>query len=166
MALRIRPMTHDDKPGIMRILRATPEFLPPEVVIAEEVIDSYLQDPLGSGYNILVAEVDTAVAGYICYGPTPLTEGTWDIYWIAVSQPQQNHGIGSALLAFAENEIRTAKGRLMLIETSSKPAYEKTRRFYLHQDYEVICCISDFYAPKDDKIILRKLIQTKIIGDE
>jgi ribosomal protein S18 acetylase RimI-like enzyme len=140
----------------MKILQNTPEFKPSEVVVAEEVIDSYLNDPHGSGYHILVAEDNSAVVGYICYGPTPLTEGAWDIYWIAVSAEQQGRGIGGALMAYAEDKIRGAQGRLILIETSSQPEYEKTRRFHLSHAYEVVGRIPDFYAPGDDKLVLQK----------
>jgi ribosomal protein S18 acetylase RimI-like enzyme len=129
------------------------------VVVAEELIDCYLDDPSNSGYHILVAKVDSTVAGYICYGPTPLTEGTWDIYWVAVAQENQRQGIGSALMKSAEKDIVRAKGRLTIIETSSTPGYEKTRRFHLGQGYEVICRIPDFYAPGDDKLILQKRLR-------
>ena len=127
--------------------------------VAEELIDSYLSDPVGSGYHILVAEVDSTVTGYICYGPTPMTEGTWDIYWEAVAPGKQGRGIGSALMKSAEKEIVRAKGSLAIVETSSTPLYEKTRNFYLGQGYEVICRIPDFYAPGDDKLILQKRLK-------
>jgi ribosomal protein S18 acetylase RimI-like enzyme len=149
-------MSREDKPHVIEILRGTPEFKPFEVEVAEELIDSYLDDPSGSGYHILVAEVDSTVAGYICYGPTPLTEGTWDIYWVAVARKRQSRGIGSALMKSAEKEILKAKGRLSIIETSSTPAYEKTRSFHLSHGYEVVARVPDFYSRGDDKLILRK----------
>jgi GNAT superfamily N-acetyltransferase len=149
-------MTYDDKPEVMGLLRALPEFEPSEVTVAEEIIDSYLDNPSGSGYYIQAAEADLQLAGYICYGPVPLTRGTWDIYWVAVSAEKQGKGIGSALMAFAEDEIRRAKGRLIIIETSSKPGYQKTRRFYLSRGYRIVGCLSDFYAPGDDKLIHQK----------
>ena len=126
------------------------------MTVAEELIDCYLEDPLDSGYHILVAQVDSTVAGYICYGPTPLTEGTWDIYWVAVVQEKQGQGIGGTLMKSAEKEIVKANGRLSIIETSSTPAYEKTRHFHLSQGYQIIARIPDFYAPRDDKLILQK----------
>ncbi len=152
----IRPMTHEDKSAVMNILRATPEFTPGEVVVAEELIDCYLEAPISSGYLILVAEVNSKVEGYICWGTTPLTEGTWDIYWIATARDKQGQGIGTALLASTEARIKKSRGRLAFIETSSKPEYEKTKRFYLSRGYELICQIPDFYAPGDDKLILQK----------
>jgi ribosomal protein S18 acetylase RimI-like enzyme len=145
-----------DKPALMQILRNTPEFKPYEVAVAEEVIDGYLQDPRGTGYHALAAEDDAAVAGYICYGQTPCTVGTWDIYWIAVSGEKRGKGIGGALTKAAEADIRREKGRLILIETSSQPLYDNTRRFYLGQAYEQVARIPDFYAPGDDLIIMQK----------
>lgn len=143
----------------MEILRDTPEFKPSEVVVAEEVIDSYLHDPQGSGYNILVAEADSTVVGYVGYGPTPLTEGTWDIYWMAVTPGKQGNGVGSALLKVAEKSIREAGGRLAIIETSSILSYEKTRYFHHRHGYADIARVPDFYAIGDDKLILRKRLR-------
>ncbi len=148
-------MQKGDKLSLMALVRNTPEFKPAEVTVAEEVINSYLHDPAGSGYNVLVSG-DSAVNGYICYGPTPLTEGTWDVYWIAVAPPEKGKGIGSALLTCAEDKIKEAGGRLIIIETSSQAGYERTRRFYQKHAYETIAQITDFYAPGDDKIILQK----------
>jgi len=143
----------------MKILQNTPEFNASDLQVAEEVIDSYLYDIKGSGYYVLIAESDSAVAGYICYGPTPLTDGTWDMYWQAVVREKRGQGIGGALMKAAEAEIRQAQGRLAIIETSSSPAYEGTVRFHLGQGYEIICRIPDFYASGDDKLILLKQLR-------
>jgi ribosomal protein S18 acetylase RimI-like enzyme len=149
-------MVARDKPALIRLLRNTPEFKPFEVVVAEEVIDSYLSDPQRSGYSTLIAEDDGEIAGYICYGETPLTVGTWDIYWVAVDQKKRGRGIGEILSGMAETAIKKAGGRLAIIETSSTPLYENTRNFYEHRGYETVARIPDFYMPGDDKLILRK----------
>jgi ribosomal protein S18 acetylase RimI-like enzyme len=148
----IRPMVAGDKSKVMAILRDTPEFKPVEVDVAGELIDAFIDGGTSSGYFLLAGTVDSAVVGYICYGPTPLTTGTWDIYWMAVSQRSQRHGVGRALLNAAESDIENARGRLILIETSSKPGYEKAQRFYAKQGYELISRIADFYEPGDDKL--------------
>jgi ribosomal protein S18 acetylase RimI-like enzyme len=152
----IRPMTSKDKTAVMFILKNTPEFTPAEVVLADEVIDSYLFNPDESGYFILVSEVDSKVVGYVCYGPTPITEGTWDLYWIAVNHEIQGQGVGRNLMKSAENEIRRQKGRLIIVETSSKPGYEKTNLFYQRLDYKEAARIKDFYMIGDDQIIYEK----------
>jgi ribosomal protein S18 acetylase RimI-like enzyme len=149
-------MSAGDKPALMQILRHTPEFKPYEVVVAEEVIDGYLQDPQGTGYHTLVADGDSQVAGYICYGEAPCTVGTWDIYWVAVAGDKRGQGIGGALTKAAEEDIRQGRGRLILVETSSTTIYENTRRFYLGQGYTLVSRIPDFYAPGDDLLILQK----------
>ncbi len=140
----------------MELLQTTPEFTHDEVLVAEEVIDGYLRDPVGSGYLVFVALLDASTVGYICYGPTPLTRGTWDIYWIAVRPDLRSQGIGASLLRFAEDRIKGNGGRLAIIETSSKDNYEKTRLFYYGQGYTEACTVADFYAPGDDKVILQK----------
>ena len=159
MRPEVRPMTEEDKPALIQMLRNIPEFKPAEIDVAEEVINSYLGDSVRSGYHILVAQVDSSITGYICYGPTPLTEGTWDIYWLAVAPDKQSQGIGKTLLNFADGNIKEKKGRLTLIETSSKPEYEATRLFYQAQGYEMACRIVDFYAPGDDKLVFQKRLR-------
>ncbi len=152
----IRPMVPKDKSTIMNILRTIREFTPEEVVVAEEVLDAYLEAPSSSGYYVFVVEVDSTLTGYVCYGPTPLTKGTWDVYWVAVDPGGQGQGVGTALMAFTEGKIKENQGRLVIVETSGRPDYEKTRRFYKSRDYEVAARIVDFYAPGDDKLILGK----------
>jgi ribosomal protein S18 acetylase RimI-like enzyme len=154
--MNIRPMASKDKSSIMHILQNTPEFTPAEVVLADQVISDYLFNPAESGYFILVAEVAAAIAGYICYGPAPITEGTWDIYWIAVDRSTQGRGIGKQLMGKAEARIKKAKGRLILVETSSKPGYEKTNLFYQGVGYKEACRIREFYAIGDDQITYEK----------
>jgi ribosomal protein S18 acetylase RimI-like enzyme len=151
-------MTSSDKSVVMQLLKNTPEFKADEMPVAEEVIDSYLNNPRDSGYHALVALIDSQIIGYTCYGPAPLTSGTWDIYWTAVSHSIQRLGIGKALLSYVEKQIKKAGGRMVFIETSSTINYEKSRRFHISQGYELISQIEDFYAIGDHKLIFRKII--------
>ena len=154
----IRKMTPADKAAVMNILKTTPQFLPAEVVVAEEVIDCYFNDP-AAGYFTLVAEYNKEIAGYIEYGETPLTEGTWDIYWIAVSRNHQKQGIGGALMTAAEADIAKRKGRMVMAETSSKSDYADTHRFYLSRGYALVAQIADYYAPGDNIMFFQKLLK-------
>lgn len=154
--MTIRPMTAQDRPAIMHILKNTPEFNALDLATAEEVLDSYLHDPAGSGYHTLVAETDSVINGYISYGLNPMTQTTWDIYWIAVAPASQGRGIGRELLTTAENNIRDAGGKLIIIETSSTPLYDRTNRFYRLMGYKLDCRIADYYAPGDDLLIYEK----------
>jgi GNAT superfamily N-acetyltransferase len=136
------------------MLRQIPEFLPFEVDVALELCDAYLDSGDGSGYHVFVAEVAGQVEGYICYGPTPVTDGTWDVYWMAVAPEMQSKGVGGQLMAFAIGKIEEAGGRLAVIETSSKPEYERILRFHISHGFDVVCRVPDFYAVGDDKLIL------------
>lgn len=156
MKTTVRPMVAGDKPAIMGILRLIREFTPEEVSVAEELIDAYLEASSSSGYLVFVAEVNSVVTGYVCYGLTPLTKGTWDVYWVAVDPEGQGQGVGRALMAFAEGKIKESQGRLVFVETSGRPDYDKTRRFYRSLGYRVAARIADFYSPGDDKLILEK----------
>jgi ribosomal protein S18 acetylase RimI-like enzyme len=158
MIPRIRPLAPRDKAAIINILKISPQFELYEIEVAEEVLVEYLKDPINSGYHIVVAELESTIEGYVCYGPVPLTRGTWDIYWIAVSPNSKRQGIGKQLMHHVENQIQKAQGRLIFVETSSKSSYDDTNSFYNNLGYESICRIPDFYAPKDDKIIYQKKI--------
>ena len=94
--------------------------------------------------------------GYACFGPHPLTQGTYDLYWIVVDPTAQGHGIGHALLARVEAEVQARGGRLLLVETSGTPAYTAARRFYESSGYRCEATIHDFYAPGDDLVIFSK----------
>ncbi len=159
MVIKIRKLKKEDKPALMDILHNTPEFTADEVTIAEEVIDGSLDNPGKSGYFSLAAENDEGVfTGFISYGPVPMTQYAWDIYWLAVRREFQGHGVGAALLKAAEENIVQAGGRMAFIETSGKAQYDKTRRFYLTNDYKEICDLPDFYAPGDNKVIYQKIL--------
>ena len=158
MNINIRPLARRDKTATMRIIRTTPEFDEMDKVIAEELIDAYLTDGIDSGYHIYVAVADDRLSGYICYGPTPLTEGTWDLYWVAVTRAKHGLGIGTALLAAAEANIKKAKGRMILVETESHSSYRNTRQFYVKRGYAAICEIPDFYRVGHGKLIYQKLL--------
>jgi ribosomal protein S18 acetylase RimI-like enzyme len=149
-----------DKGSLVKILMTITQFKPVEIPVAEELIDCYLKEGIASGYYILVAEVEGTVSGYICYGPTPLTESTWDIYWEAVRPSSQGQGIGSLLIRAAEAEISKAGGSLIVIETSSIPSYSLTRDFYIKHGYCVASHIKDFYAPGDGRVTYIKVLQT------
>jgi ribosomal protein S18 acetylase RimI-like enzyme len=155
----IRPLEPRDRARILEIVTATGNFTQVEIATAMEVVDEALADPAAphGEYRVYVAEDDQGrVAGYECHGPTPLTEGTYDLYWIAVDPAYQGAGFGRALLAFAENDVRATAGRLLLIETSSQESYGDTIRFYEKRGYPLVARIKGFYRPGDDKLIFAK----------
>ena len=149
----VRPMTDGDRERVFDIIRSTGIFTPDEIQVANELVDITLDQPGQRDYAAVVVEdEDGRVAGYLTYGPTPLTDGTYDLYWMAVSPEAQGRGLGKELVRWLEKQVAEAGGRLILIETSSQPKYEKTRKFYLGLGYREASRIPDFYKAGDSRI--------------
>lgn len=152
-------MMREDRRAVLDIVQTTEMFTPDEVAVAGELIDVYLDQPQQRDYCLVVAEnEDGRVVGYMSYGPTPLTEGTYDLYWMAVAKGEQGRGYGRELVSWLEKTVREAAGRMILIETSSQPKYEKTRRFYAGLNYKEVSRIPDFYRSGDDCITYVKYL--------
>lgn len=122
---------------------------------ALELIDLACQ-PNHPDYQVVVAARDGKVVGYTCYGPTPMTDGTFDLYWIASDPQVRGQGVGAALVSAMEGDIRRRKGRLIRIETSAMEAYGPTRGFYASMQYREEARFRDFYRQDEDLIILAK----------
>ena len=148
----LRPLDRSDIPALTRILRETGAFTDVEVECALELLNIVLDDPRQADYLVCVAEEQGVVAGYILYGPVPLTEGVFDIYWIATDPTVQGKGFGRQLMIHAEEEALRRGGRLVCLETSSQGGYQRTRRFYDQCGYLEESRIRDFYKPGDDRI--------------
>ncbi len=153
---RTRPLEPRDRAPIAAILHAVGNFSPTEIDTALELIDAWLNNGEASEYITWVVEDDDAVRGYVCVGPTPLTEGTFDLYWIAVDPAVQSRGYGQTLIGLAEEQAKARGGRLLLIETGSRDSYSATVRFYERGGYELMSRIPDFYRPGDDKLTFVK----------
>jgi ribosomal protein S18 acetylase RimI-like enzyme len=157
--MQIRPVTFSDRPRINEIVTATGNFNDQEIATAIELVDEALDKGEKSGYIIVVAEISgppATVEGYACYGPTPLTEGVFDLYWIAVDPEAQGHGIGRQLVEYVESDICSRGGRMLLIETSSRDEYAATIAFYERTNYDLAARIRNFYRVGDDKLIFLK----------
>ncbi len=155
--IHLRRLQDTDRKKIRKLLKEVNAFTPEEISVAVSLIDEGC-DASGS-YRFLVATNEhDEVLGYICYGQAPMTFGTWDIYWIAVCKRFQRRHIGSMLLRCAEIEIRAEGGRLIVIETSSKPSYGSTRKLYEKIGYHVGARIGKFYSAEDDKLVYCKYL--------
>jgi ribosomal protein S18 acetylase RimI-like enzyme len=142
------------------LLHATGFFREEEVAIGRELIDETVARGAATGYSFLFADrADGSLAGYACYGPVPLTESSWDLYWIAVDPAEQGRGIGRWLLEECERRIAAAGGDQVWVDTSGRDQYAPTRGFYQSAGYTVAARLADFYAPGDAKVMfVRRLV--------
>ena len=159
----IRPLTVKEKSSVMRILQSYSGIFTSRSNHRRRVNRCFSGRQKTSGYYIYIAEHDGEIAGYVCYGNTPLTEATWDLYWIAVANNKQGYGIGRSLMKHAEDDIKRMHGRLVMVETSGKPEYNKTRQFYEKLNYQKVCQIPDYYAPGDDLVLSLKDSKSNLI---
>ena len=139
--------------AIRTLARSEPLFSTQEVEVVDELLDDYLQRADHHGYFFLSAWQDEALAGFACYGPTPMTDGTYDLYWIAVAPAWKGQGVGRALLAAVESDVRARGGHLLVLDTSGRPDYAGTRSFYEHLGFTQTATVPDFYATGDDLVI-------------
>jgi ribosomal protein S18 acetylase RimI-like enzyme len=157
--LRLRPLSPADPPALVAILDRTGAFSAGELAVARELMDARLEKGEASGYRFAVAERDGAPVGYACWGNTPLTRHTWDLYWIGADPSVHGAGIGRALLLEAEADIAQSGGRLVVIETSSRAPYERARAFYLRNGYALAAVFEHFYADGDHKHVYTKYLR-------
>ncbi|MCS6988334.1 MAG: GNAT family N-acetyltransferase [Chloroherpetonaceae bacterium] len=156
--IRIVPLQASHKEPIRKLLAETNAFRDDEIEVALELIDECLSYPSFNpeNYQIYSALEGERVLGYVCFGKTPMTLSTYDLYWIAVAPDAQGKGVGKKLFGFACDEIQKQGGKLVVIETSSQPQYDKTRRFYEAIGCQLEARIRDFYRVGDDKLIYAK----------
>ena len=154
--VEIRRTVPGDVEPLMKILAGTDFFHDNELEIAEEVLLDAVNDFKISDYRSYIACVDGKPVGWICWGATPCTDKTFDVYWLAVDKKIQGKGIGKKLMAFTEESIWEAGGRLAVLETAGREDYEPTRNFYITIGYTEAARVKDFYAPGDDKVIYTK----------
>lgn len=155
--MKIRPLLEKDRAGLLSMLIKTRSFTSTEIDVAMELIGIVLKDQAQKDYQIYcMADDQDQAIGYICYGPTPMTQGTFDLYWIAVDPDFQKQGVGSKLLDFLGKVVKGLKGRMILADTSSIPHYEKTQHFYLRNGFEEVARVPDYYYPGNDRVTFCK----------
>jgi ribosomal protein S18 acetylase RimI-like enzyme len=154
--VRVGALDPQHRGRLAEILAATAVFSSDEIDVALELFDESSVSG-APAYEFVGAYDDVgALMGYACYGPTPSTNGTYDLYWIAVHPAAQGSGDGSRLLREVERRLAERGGRLLIVETSSRDSYVGTRRFYEARGYAETARVSSFYAPSDDRVVYTK----------
>ena len=178
MRIYVGEMSAKDRPKIATILKATRVFRSEEIDVALELFDSVFTAPSGadaapqqkivtapatSDYFFLGAFTpEEELAGFACYGPTPGSDRTYDLYWIAVDPAVQGSGCGTILLNEVERRLKGLNARMVVVETSSRSDYGSSRGFYVQRGYVEAARSRDFYAPADDRITYTKRLQSSV----
>lgn len=152
----------EDVLAIERIAREAGTFNDVEVATVREMLETYLHPEPRDDHTFIVYRngKSNCILGFACFGPTPLTDRTWDLYWICVDRVHQGNGIGRSLLSSVEEEAAVQGARAIYLETSDSPIYRPARDFYERNCYQRVAVIDDFYAPGEAKVIYRKVLKT------
>jgi ribosomal protein S18 acetylase RimI-like enzyme len=148
----IRPLARGDLDRVAYLVEANAMF-PAEMLGA--MTAGHLDGDSSQRWIVAAGE---RIEGVAYYGPEPLTDGTWNVLMICVDPGAHGMGIGTTMMRHIEAELRTQGMRLLLVETSGLPTFERTRQFYDMLGYDREARIRDYYSDGDDKVILRKAL--------
>lgn len=154
--LILRGLQPSDRDPIARILRDSGVFRAQEISVGLELVDESLNPRPETDYVWIIAQLGPDLAGFACYGPVPLTDATYDLYWIAVAPPFRGSPVASTLEDAVASAVKARLGRWLLAETSSTPPYEPARKFYHKRGYTQLSLIPDFYRPGDARVTFGK----------
>jgi len=115
--VRLGALQRGHRNRIREILDATSVFRDEEVQVALELFDETFaagpaRAPYDPGDGVANYEFvgsfsrEGQLVGYVCYGATPGTDRTYDLYWIAMHPAFQGEGGGSQLLDEVERRLR------------------------------------------------------------
>jgi len=152
-------VTLDDPLKVRQLVMDTHMFTEDEAAVAEELVIERIERGAASGYEFILAEHNGQLLGYACYGQTPLTEHSFDLYWIVVNRACQGRGLGRLLLDRVEKATVAAGGRSLWVDTSSTRHYQPTRAFYQKTGFEQSAELRNFYRAGDNKVIFVKHLQ-------
>ena len=148
----IRKVEKSDIPALKKVLDSS-ELFPSGLL--DEMISDYLNNESSTDIWFTTVDAGTPVSIGYC-APERMTEGTYNLYAIAVNKAHQRNGIGQKMMQYIENQLRNDGNRILIVETSGKPEFERTRNFYLKCDYVKQAVIPEFYEAGDDKVIFWK----------
>jgi ribosomal protein S18 acetylase RimI-like enzyme len=162
--IKKRALLASDRPLLQELLGSLEAFTASEREIAMELVDARLARPECDDYRFILAffadELAGAerLAGYVCYGRTPMTHAAYDLYWIATRPDFARTGVARSLLTSMESEIQGAGGGIVRVETGSREGHGGALNFYEAMGFSRAATIADFYAPGDHLILFTRRI--------
>ncbi len=153
----IRPLAQSDTDEAMALAEASGLFQPHELEALSDGLSDYFDgDP--SRPHFWLTDDDGGLTSVAYCAPEPMTDGTWNLLFIAVRPDLRGQGRGTALLHRVEQTLTERGQRVLLVETSGADALEHTRTFYQKLNFGEEARIRDYYRAGDDKVIYRKLL--------
>jgi ribosomal protein S18 acetylase RimI-like enzyme len=162
--IHARGLLPSDRALIQELLDSVTAFTPEERAVALELCDARLAHPESDDYRFILGFSapegggPERLAGYLCYGRTPMTQATYDLYWIVTSPSCTRSGVARSLLGRMEGEIARSGGGLVRAEIGSRDDQHAATHFYDTMGFSRMATIPDFYAPGDDLIMFTQRV--------
>ncbi|KAL3920653.1 MAG: hypothetical protein SGILL_003152 [Bacillariaceae sp.] len=157
--ISIRDATSNDLANLKQVIDSS-ELFPSEML--DDMIAGYLagtEDCLWLTADDDNDDTQTLIA--YC-APEKMTEGTWNLYLIAVHKNKQGTGIGTQALQHLQEQLVAKKqARVLLVETSGLDEFAQTRKFYLKNGFVEEARIRDFYKQGENKVVYWKSLVSK-----
>jgi ribosomal protein S18 acetylase RimI-like enzyme len=154
----IRLTTPDDTIALIALAAASGLFDPNQTDDLAQMLDKHFSDK-DENQDIWLTDYDNEPVGIAYIAPERMTEGTWNLYLIAVHPDRQKQRRGKALLGYVEQMLIERGERILLVETAGTDDFEYVREFYRQNGYEEEARIREFYAAGVDKIVFRKALK-------
>ena len=151
----IRQVVQNDLSDLKNIIDSN-ELFPSDML--DDMIKPFFQQGNENEFW-LVYEQDKMSIAVAYFAPERMTNGTYNFLLIAVHKDFQGLGIGKKILDHVETFLKELGNRILLVETSGLPEFERTRAFYIQNEYRMEARITEFYAKGEDKIIFWKSLQ-------
>ena len=155
----IRLTTPNDTSALLALAEATGLFEPNQIEELAQMLSQHFNDEADS-QGVWFTDDDSEPVGVAYVAPERMTEGTWNLYLIAIHPDRQRQGRGAALLRHVEQMLAERGERVLLVETSGLEDFEYVRAFYRKIGYDEEARIREFYKAGDDKIIFRKSLRS------
>jgi ribosomal protein S18 acetylase RimI-like enzyme len=152
--ITIANSTH--RQGILTVIQQIDLFTEEEIEFMTGLVDSFLNNSQEEGHYWVVSKEQEEVNAVAYYAPETFAHEVYNLYFIGVNPTEQGKGIGSNMIKFIENHLQNLNQRMLLVETSSLPKFEKTRQFYQKQGFTKEAVIREYYKEGDDKIVFWK----------
>jgi ribosomal protein S18 acetylase RimI-like enzyme len=154
----IRFSTLDDTTALIALAAASGLFEPSQTEDLAQMLDGHFSNE-NQTQDIWLTDYDNEPVGMAYIAPERMTEGTWNLYLIAVHPDRQKQGRGKALLSYVEQMLTKRGERILLVETAGTDDFEYVRAFYRQNGYEEEARIREFYTAGVDKIVFRKALK-------
>jgi ribosomal protein S18 acetylase RimI-like enzyme len=152
--INIRPLSAGDLTSAKDVINTTGLF-PGEML--DEMAAPFLTGIAPDDLWFVAMDADV-VLGLVYCTQERMTDGTWNLLLIAVRESEQGQGVGSRLTRHVEQTLSQRNGRVLIVETSGLPDFDRTRAVYKTLDYVEVARIPEFYAAGEDKVVFWKLL--------